>query len=84
MDAQVKDHIVKNGFIATTVWREDRNLGMAFSRLGGNITWHDLKFAEKVEVVQNLYGAADFFAKILQEERCLEEKKEEEKEEKDG
>ena len=79
MDGQTKEHLVKNGFLTTTVWREGNNLGMAFSRLGGNVTWDEMKFPEKVEVVQNLYGAADFFAKILQGERLEEKKKEESK-----
>lgn len=79
MDAPTKEHLVKNGFLTTTVWREEKNLGMAFSRLGGNVKWDEMKFYEKVEVVQNLYAAADFFAKILQEERLKERKQEESK-----
>lgn len=79
MEGQTKEHLVKNGFLTTTVWREGNNLGMAFSRLGGNVKWDEMKFAEKVEVIQNLYGAADFFAKILQGERLEEKKKEESK-----
>lgn len=82
MDTQVKDHIVKNGFITTTVWREGNNLGMAFSRLGGNITWGDLKLSEKVEIVQNLYGAADFFSRLLGESKFTDaDKKDETKKE---
>jgi hypothetical protein len=77
MDGQTKEHLIKNGFLTTTVWRDGKNLGMAFSRLGGSIQWDDMKFSEKVEVIQNLYSAADFFAKILQGERLEEKKKEE-------
>lgn len=74
MDEQTKEHLVKNGFLTTTVWRDGNNLGMAFSRLGGNVKWDEMKFSEKVEVIQNLYGAADFFAKILQGQRNEEKK----------
>lgn len=76
MEGKTKEHLVKNGFLTTTVWREGNNLGMAFSRLGGNVKWDEMKFSEKVEVIQNLYGATDFFAKILQGERLEEKKKE--------
>ena len=76
MEGQTKEHLVKNGFLTTTVWRDGKNLGMAFSRLGGNVKWDEMKFSEKVDVIQNLYGAADFFAKILQGERLEEKKKE--------
>lgn len=79
MNKQTKEHLVKNGFLTTTVWRDEKNLGMTFSRLGGNVEWNEMKFSEKVEVIQNLYCAADFFAKILQGERLEEKKKEESK-----
>ena len=77
MDGQTKEHLVKNEYLATTVWRDGNNLGMAFSRLGGNVQWNEMKQSEKVEVIENLYSAADFFARILRGER-LEGKKEDE------
>lgn len=53
-----------NGMVAS-VWRSGNNLGMCFSKQGKTVTWDDMTEQERVEVVQNFYAAADFFAKCI-------------------
>lgn len=67
MDKETVDAISEradNGIVAS-VWRSGNNLGICFSEKGKTVTWDDMDLKERCLAVQNLYAAADFFAKAL-------------------
>ena len=59
-----------NGIVAS-VWRAGNNLGMCFSKQGKTLAWDNMTEQERVDAVQNLYAAANFFVKCVTQDKPL-------------
>lgn len=58
-----------NTGLVASVWRSDKNIGMAFFKDGKAYTWYEMSEEERIEAVRNFYAAADFFAQFIKQSK---------------